>query len=68
MAVALVTRINREFGSELPLQILFDRPTIEKLAHRLDGAAATPPPAWSGSTRPVRGRRSSAGRAWAATR
>ncbi|MFE5660354.1 amino acid adenylation domain-containing protein [Streptomyces sp. NPDC056517] len=42
VAVALVTRINREFGARLPLQILFDRPTIEKLAHRLDGAAATP--------------------------
>ncbi len=42
IAVALVTRINREFGARLPLQILFDRPTIEKLAHRLDGAAATP--------------------------
>ncbi|MFH9723122.1 amino acid adenylation domain-containing protein [Streptomyces sp. NPDC017254] len=42
IAVALVTRINREFGARLPLQILFDRPTVEKLAHRLDGAAATP--------------------------
>ncbi|WP_406060788.1 amino acid adenylation domain-containing protein [Streptomyces sp. NBC_01077] len=42
IAVALVTRINREFGSRLPLQILFDRPTIERLAHQLDGAAATP--------------------------
>ncbi|MGW8600163.1 amino acid adenylation domain-containing protein [Streptomyces sp. NPDC055893] len=42
IAVALVTRINRAFGSGLPLQILFDRPTIEKLAHQVDGAAATP--------------------------
>ncbi|MFH8628163.1 amino acid adenylation domain-containing protein [Streptomyces vietnamensis] len=42
IAVALVTRINREFGASLPLQVLFERPTIEKLAHRLDGAAATP--------------------------
>ncbi|MYS10448.1 amino acid adenylation domain-containing protein [Streptomyces sp. SID6041] len=42
IAVALVTRINREFDARLPLQILFDRPTIEKLAHRLDGAAAAP--------------------------
>ncbi|GGT27463.1 hypothetical protein GCM10010222_81480 [Streptomyces tanashiensis] len=42
IAVALVTRINREFGAGLPLQILFEHPTIEKLAHRLDGAAATP--------------------------
>ncbi|MFF5975443.1 amino acid adenylation domain-containing protein [Streptomyces sp. NPDC012769] len=47
IAVALITRINREFGREsggagLPLQILFECPSIEKLAHRLDGAAATP--------------------------
>ncbi|MER7515091.1 amino acid adenylation domain-containing protein [Streptomyces sp. NPDC126499] len=77
IAVALITRINREFGAGsgasgsgsggetgsggasgasgggsgqggasggagLPLQILFECPTIEKLAHRLDGAAATP--------------------------
>ncbi|GAA3392742.1 amino acid adenylation domain-containing protein [Streptomyces roseoviridis] len=43
IAVALITRINREFGaSTLPLQILFECPTIEKLAHRVDGAAATP--------------------------
>ncbi|MFF8380875.1 amino acid adenylation domain-containing protein [Streptomyces sp. NPDC015661] len=42
IAVALVTRINRAFGASLPLQILFERPTIEKLAHQLDGAAATP--------------------------
>ncbi|MFF8607864.1 amino acid adenylation domain-containing protein [Streptomyces sp. NPDC015346] len=42
IAVALITRINREFGASLPLQILFECPTIEKLAHRVDGAAATP--------------------------
>ncbi|MER5208982.1 amino acid adenylation domain-containing protein [Streptomyces sp. NPDC002825] len=42
IAVALVTRLNREFEASLPLQILFERPTIEKLAHQLDGAAATP--------------------------
>ncbi|MBP2583828.1 amino acid adenylation domain-containing protein [Streptomyces sp. PvR006] len=42
IAVALVTRINRAFDSRLPLQILFDRPTIEKLAHQVDGAAAAP--------------------------
>ncbi|MFI8826817.1 amino acid adenylation domain-containing protein [Streptomyces sp. NPDC053431] len=46
IAVALITRINREFAGEdgisLPLQILFECPTVEKLAHRLDGAAATP--------------------------
>ncbi|MGW0464584.1 non-ribosomal peptide synthetase family protein [Streptomyces sp. NPDC003027] len=42
IAVALITRINREFGGRLPLQILFECPTIEKLAHRVDGAAASP--------------------------
>ncbi|MEU3688035.1 amino acid adenylation domain-containing protein [Streptomyces narbonensis] len=42
IAVALITRINREFGAGLPLQILFESPTVEKLAHRVDGAAATP--------------------------
>ncbi|MFG3037660.1 amino acid adenylation domain-containing protein [Streptomyces sp. NPDC048330] len=42
IAVALVTRINRAFDARLPLQILFERPTVEKLAHQLDGAAATP--------------------------
>ncbi|WP_329621977.1 amino acid adenylation domain-containing protein [Streptomyces sp. NBC_01255] len=44
IAVALITKINREFGGgvQLPLQILFESPTIEKLAHRVDGAAATP--------------------------
>ncbi|MEV7275500.1 amino acid adenylation domain-containing protein [Streptomyces sp. NPDC093111] len=43
IAVALITKINREFTeASLPLQILFEAPTIEKLAHRVDGAAATP--------------------------
>ncbi|MFE0653686.1 amino acid adenylation domain-containing protein [Streptomyces sp. NPDC059534] len=42
IAVTLITRINREFDARLPFQILFDRPTVEKLAHQLDGAAATP--------------------------
>ncbi|MFI8963945.1 amino acid adenylation domain-containing protein [Streptomyces sp. NPDC053493] len=44
IAVALIGRINREFGGEatLPLQVLFECPSIEKLAHRLDGAAAAP--------------------------
>ncbi|MFE7410819.1 non-ribosomal peptide synthetase family protein [Streptomyces laurentii] len=43
IAVALITKINREFtGAGLPLQILFESPTIEKLAHRVDGAAAAP--------------------------
>ncbi|MEU8762305.1 amino acid adenylation domain-containing protein [Streptomyces sp. NPDC048659] len=43
IAVALITKINREFPeAALPLQILFEAPTIEKLAHRVDGVAATP--------------------------
>ncbi|MFE1380233.1 amino acid adenylation domain-containing protein [Streptomyces sp. NPDC058740] len=43
IAVALISKINKEFGAgTLPLQILFECPTIEKLAHRVDGAAATP--------------------------
>ncbi|MFJ9828957.1 amino acid adenylation domain-containing protein [Streptomyces sp. NPDC101160] len=48
IAVALITKINREFAGEsgtaaaLPLQILFECPTVEKLAHRVDGAAAAP--------------------------
>ncbi|MFD7981177.1 amino acid adenylation domain-containing protein [Streptomyces sp. NPDC059071] len=43
IAVSLITRINREFpDARLPLQVLFEAPTIEKLAHRVDGAAATP--------------------------
>ncbi|MBT2443654.1 amino acid adenylation domain-containing protein [Streptomyces sp. ISL-36] len=42
IAVALITKVNREFDASLPLQILFECPTIEKLAHRVDGAAAAP--------------------------
>ncbi|MCX2180791.1 amino acid adenylation domain-containing protein [Streptomyces sp. SKN60] len=49
IAVALITKINRAFADPegdaapgLPLQILFECPTIEKLAHRVDGAAAAP--------------------------
>jgi amino acid adenylation domain-containing protein len=32
IAVTLVNRINRAFGTSLPLQILFESPTVEKLA------------------------------------
>ncbi|WMX45778.1 alpha/beta fold hydrolase [Streptomyces roseicoloratus] len=43
IAVSLITKINRGFPqARLPLQVLFEAPTIEKLAHRVDGAAATP--------------------------
>ncbi|MEV4455035.1 amino acid adenylation domain-containing protein [Microbispora sp. NPDC049633] len=37
IAVGLINKINREFCGSLPLQVLFECPTIEKLARRLDG-------------------------------
>ncbi|MER7934543.1 MULTISPECIES: amino acid adenylation domain-containing protein [unclassified Streptomyces] len=40
-AVNLVGRINRELGSSLPLQVLFDSPTIAELARRVDREPAT---------------------------
>ncbi|MFE7461951.1 amino acid adenylation domain-containing protein [Streptomyces sp. NPDC057554] len=42
LAVGLVNRINRAFGSALPLQILFDSPTIEKLARALESTDTEP--------------------------
>jgi thioesterase domain-containing protein/acyl carrier protein len=36
IAVSLVNRINKEFGSTLPLQVLFASPTVERLALALD--------------------------------
>jgi amino acid adenylation domain-containing protein len=42
IAVALINRINREFRVSLPLQILFECPTLESLALRIDGGAAGP--------------------------
>ncbi|GAA0742127.1 amino acid adenylation domain-containing protein [Dactylosporangium roseum] len=42
IAVGLVNRLNREFQAELPLQVLFEAPTIEKLARRLERADAEP--------------------------
>ncbi|GHJ40701.1 amino acid adenylation domain-containing protein [Streptomyces sp. TS71-3] len=38
IAVGLINKINREFEASLPLQVLFESPTIEKLARRVDGA------------------------------
>lgn len=35
-AVSLIHRINRELGSALPLQVLFESPTIAELARRVD--------------------------------
>ncbi len=40
IAVALINKINREFGCSLPLQVLFESPTVEKLARRVDGENA----------------------------
>jgi amino acid adenylation domain-containing protein len=40
-AVNLVGRINREMGSSLPLQVLFESPTIAELARRVDREPAT---------------------------
>ncbi|MER5200593.1 amino acid adenylation domain-containing protein [Streptomyces sp. NPDC002755] len=40
-AVNLVGRINRELGSSLPLQVLFDAPTIAQLARRVDREPST---------------------------
>ncbi|ARQ69886.1 amino acid adenylation domain-containing protein [Streptomyces marincola] len=47
IAVGLVGRVNKEFGAALPLQVLFDSPTIERLAAALDraGSATAPQPA-----------------------
>ncbi|MEI7029461.1 amino acid adenylation domain-containing protein [Streptomyces pratensis] len=36
VAVALVNRINRAFGCSLPLQVIFEAPTVERLAERVD--------------------------------
>ncbi|WP_406690059.1 amino acid adenylation domain-containing protein [Saccharopolyspora sp. ID03-671] len=35
IAVTLVNRINREFGTELPLQVLFEHPELAELATRI---------------------------------
>ena len=37
IAVGLINRINRELGAALPLQVLFESPTIEALARRVQG-------------------------------
>lgn len=37
IAVGLINKINRELGASLPLQVLFESPTIEALARRVHG-------------------------------
>ncbi|MFB6838406.1 amino acid adenylation domain-containing protein [Streptomyces sp. NPDC056361] len=41
-AVALVNRINREFGTQLPLQVVFEHPKLADLAARIESGAGAP--------------------------
>ncbi|MEU2930549.1 amino acid adenylation domain-containing protein [Streptomyces sp. NPDC007251] len=42
IAVALVNRVNREFGLRLPLQVVFEHPKLADLAARIEDDGATP--------------------------
>ncbi|MFF8990503.1 amino acid adenylation domain-containing protein [Streptomyces sp. NPDC014983] len=42
VAVALVNRINREFGLRLPLQVVFEHPKLADLAARIEDDGAAP--------------------------
>ncbi|MBX7555308.1 amino acid adenylation domain-containing protein [Streptomyces sp. tea 10] len=42
IAVALVNRINKHFGTRLPLQVLFETPKLRDLAARVDNDVAAP--------------------------
>jgi len=42
IAVGLINSINRRLGTALPLQVLFEHPTVERLARRVDADAAEP--------------------------
>ncbi|MFI9029954.1 phosphopantetheine-binding protein [Streptomyces sp. NPDC053560] len=41
-AVALINKINKEFGTRLPLQIVFERPKLADLAARLESDSTEP--------------------------
>ncbi|PPK65648.1 amino acid adenylation domain-containing protein [Actinokineospora auranticolor] len=40
LAVGIVNRVNKEFGTSLPLQVVFDAPTVEALSAVVDGGRA----------------------------
>ena len=42
IAVSLINKINREFNRDLPLNALFEAPTIEELAQKVDSEEAEP--------------------------
>ncbi|MFC4148139.1 amino acid adenylation domain-containing protein [Micromonospora mangrovi] len=58
MAVALINRLNREFAASLPLQVIFQCPTVAQLASRLEdrdqvNRSRLVPLATTGAGRPV---------------
>ncbi|MDJ0703530.1 MAG: AMP-binding protein, partial [Leptolyngbyaceae cyanobacterium MO_188.B28] len=42
IAVGMINKINKEFNSTLPLHVLFEAPTIEELARKIDGNETKP--------------------------
>ncbi|MFV8131620.1 acyl carrier protein [Streptomyces syringium] len=69
-AVVDINRLNKECASALPLQVLFEHPTVEELARRVESASSVPSAAssrlvrlWGEGTEPP----STAGPASAAT-